>query len=344
MNQVEPFMTSRGPVSWFARSFRGRWLAAAAVVGAAVTVWIAWLGWPVPERVTGRMTTVASSESSEWLHAGPGLLTRSVQVTGGNGLTVPLRVLRPTDGIDASAAPLPIVVLLGGHRTGRDAIELVGHPGRLIVVALDYPYDGPERLRGFRQIAGSLPRIRRALLDTPASVSLALDWVLQQPWANPGQVELVGVSLGTQFAAAAAAADDRFTRVWFVQGAADSRRWLVHQLEPRVASGFLREAAATGIWWLAHGASLDPRNWVAQIAPRPVVVIGAREDSSLPQGLVTALYDRAEPPRRLAWTDGGHVNPRRAETVRPLLELILGEMERQDDLPEPAVTVTLAPS
>ncbi len=304
------------------RFFRPKVIVAVALVAAGV--WLASLGWPSAKRVSARLTPFASAESSEWIQSGPDLVTRSARVYGASGLAVNLRVLRPER---PDADNLPVIVLLGGHRTGRDAIDLIGHPGALTIVALDYPYDGPDRLRGVRQIASSLRPIRRALLDTPAAVSLALDWVLAEPWANPDRIELVGVSLGTQFAAAAGALDPRFHRVWFVQGAGDSRRWLVNQLEDRISFVLLREAVASTIWWIAHGPSLQPNEWIAQIAPRSVVVVGARNDRRLPPELVTALHDAALPPRRLAWTEGGHVNPREADSVRPLLDLIQPEIE-----------------
>lgn len=302
----------------------GRLVILTGTLCAAFAAWVLWLGWPSPERVTGRLTPLATAQPGEWVEASPGLLTRSVHIVGVSGLEVKARVLRPADGEDV---PLPVLVVLGGHRTGQDAVEAVGGPDGVIVIALNYPYNGPEKLRGVRQILSTLPQIRHALLDTPAAVSLALDWLLEQPSADPDRVELVGVSLGTQFSAAAGAADPRFRRVWFVQGAGDSRRWIVHQLEGRIGNRFLRRATATLLWWLAHGATLDPQLWVGQIAPRSVVVIGARQDPALPHGLVAGLHDAAGPPRQLHWIDGGHVSPRRPETVRPLLDLIIPELE-----------------
>lgn len=315
-----------GPRRWATR--RRRIAAAAAAVGGALAVWLAWLGWPVPGRVSERLTALNSAESGGWERAGPDLRTLAVRVIGDSGLIVDLRVLRP---IDSGETPLPVMMLLGGHRTGQDAVDVVGHPGRLIVVALNYPYDGPDRVRGVRQIASALPKIRHALLDTPAAVSLALDWVLTQPWVLGGSVELAGVSLGSQFAAAAGVLDPRFSRIWFVQGAGDSRQWLVHQLRRRVESASIRHVAGSFLWWLAHGASLEPQRWVAQIAPRPVIIVGSRDDASLPPEWVTAFHEAAGTPKRLEWTAGAHINPRQPETVRPLLDLILAELQHDPD-------------
>ena len=246
-----------------------------------------------------------------------GFVSQAVRVRGDNGLTVDLRVLRP--GGDAIRRPL--VVLLGGHRTGRDAVDLLGAPGPFVVAALDYPYDGPERPRGWRQSLATIPAARRALLDTPAAVLLALDWLVAQPWVDPARVELVGVSFGVPFAAVAGANDPRFRRVWLIHGGAGNREWIEHNLPARVKSDWLRYLAGRLVYLLAHGPTLETEYWAPRIAPRPVIIIGAREDRRLPNHLVERLHTAAGSPKELIWTEGGHVD-RRPEAVRQLLDTV----------------------
>ncbi len=289
------------------------------VILLSMVTWLTWLGWPRPDFVTQRRTQLASVEQGIPIHPSPEYLTKSVRVTGGSGIVVDFRVLRPSD---VKSGPLPLVVLLGGHRTGRDAIELVGNPGPMIVVALDYPYSGPERIRGIRAALSAIPMIRESLLDTPPAVSLVLDWLIQQPWVDPDRVELAGISLGTPFATVAGASERRFRRVWLIHGGADNRLWLIDNLQARIPSRLLREAGGSLLWWIGHGASMRSEEWIARIAPRPVVIIGATEDDSLPPSTIRALYSAAGQPKRLEWTEGGHVNPRRPETILPLIDLI----------------------
>lgn len=252
-----------------------------------------------------------------------GFLSQAVRVRGDNGLTVDLRVLRP----EGDKVRRPLVVLLGGHRTGRDAVDLLGAPGPFVVAALDYPYDGPERPRGWRQSLATIPAARRALLDTPPAVWLALDWLVAQPWVDPARVELVGVSLGVPFAAVAGAMEPRFRRVWLIHGGAGNREWLEHNLGTKVKSDRLRHLAGGLGYLLAHGPTFDAGYWAPRIAPRPVVIIGAREDRRLPARLVERLHTSAGAPKELIWTEGGHID-RRPEAVQRLLDIVrlrLGE-------------------
>lgn len=56
--------------------------------------------------------------------------------------------------------------------------------------------------------------------------------------------------------------------------------------------------------------------------PRPVVIVGASGDESLPREQVERRHVVAGEPRELIWVPGRHVNPRRTETVQPILELV----------------------
>lgn len=245
-------------------------------------------------------------------------LSETVRITANTGLTVDLRVLRPR----GQTRPLPLVVLLGGHRTGRNAVEVVGDPGQLVVAALDYPYHGPDEVRGWRQAVAAVPLIQRGLLDTPPAISLALDWLERQPWVARQKVEIVGVSLGAPFAATAGALDQRFRRVWIVHGGAGNRDWIEHNLRDRVKNDWLRAQAATLVYLLAYGRSFDTAKWVERIAPRPLIVIGAKNDERLPRSMVERLYAAAGEPKELIWTEGGHINPDHPEVVRQLLEIV----------------------
>jgi hypothetical protein len=121
--------------------------------------------------------------------------------------------------------------------------------------------------------------------------------------------------------------------VWFIHGGAGNRGWIEHNLQNRIPQDWLRPLVASLAHLLAHGSSFDTEYWVARIAPRPVVVVGARDDERLPEAKVMKLYDAAGAPKELVWTEGGHVDPRRPELVRALLDIVRARLE--EPLPAP---------
>ena len=251
-----------------------------------------------------------------------GQLSWLATATSTSGLSVLFRLIRPAE----PAARLPVMIILGGHRTGSDAVELFGNVGDRAVIALDYPYEGAEKVNGWRQIIATVPLARKAFRDTPPAVSLILDWIEQQPWANQDQLVLVGASLGVPFAALVAARDPRIDVTMLVHGAADNKAWLETQVARRTEVPLLPGPAAALLHWLAYGPTFNTAANVARIAPRPLIIIGAREDERTPAGETEALFRAAGEPKILRWTDGMHIQPNRPEIIGQLLTIAEEEL------------------
>lgn len=241
----------------------------------------------------------------------------SVRLTSDSGLSVFFRVVRSA----ATPAPQPVLVVLGGHRTGSDAVELFGDVGQHAIVGVDYPYDGPQRVKGALPIVKTIPKARQAFLDTVPAVSLVVDWLLEQPWVDRRHIILIGASLGVPFATTAAGRDPRIGGLILVHGAADNRRWLQTQVERRVDTEILHYPLATVLHWLAYGPVLDTREHIARVSPRPVLIIGARDDERTPAGQTELLFEAAREPRRLRITEGRHIQPNRPEIIAELLRV-----------------------
>ncbi len=245
-----------------------------------------------------------------------GQLSAFVTLHSDTGLSFSFRIIRyPTD------EPLPVLLVLGGHRTGSDAVELFGNVGERAVMAMDYPYDGPERVRGLGAMLQAVPPARQGFLDTVPAVSLAVDWLLDQTWVDAEQLIIVGASLGVPFAATAAARDPRIKGAILVHGAFDNRLWLQRQVERRVETKILHWPLGTILYWLAYGPVLNTPERTARISPRPVLIIGARNDERTPAGQTERLYAAAKEPKLLRWTGGRHIQPGRNEVVQELLRI-----------------------
>jgi hypothetical protein len=305
-----------------ARTVLPRAALAAVLMPVAALAWLRWdAGQPreqwFAERHGQIQTTVV-----EHLDAGQNQAAASVRLTSDSGLEVFLRVIRDAMADD----PLPVLVVLGGHRTGSAAVELFGEVGERAVVALDYPYNGPRSVKGLVESAQAVPLIRKAFLDTPPAVSLALDWLHDQPWADTSRIVMVGASLGVPFATTAAARDKRLSGLLLVHGAADNRLWLQQNLDRRMNLRFLQPVMATLMHWLAYGPVFRTEERVAAVAPRPVLIVGAREDERVPAGQTEVLFDAAREPKMLRWTEGRHLDPARSDVIEAVLKIVDEEL------------------
>lgn len=245
---------------------------------------------------------------------------RLVELRSSSGLRVEIALKRPLE--HAPAGGRPLAVLLGGHETGRSALRFVGDTRGALVAALSYPYHGPRKPKGLA-VVPAVPAIRGAILDTPSAISLALDWLLEEPDVDRTRVDLVGVSLGAPFAVIAGARDPRPTRVWSVHGGADVRGMLDANLKERLTFAPARWAVVGTAAVLANARWLEPERWVGSIAPRPFVMLNATLDERIPRACVEKLFEAACEPKELAWIEGGHVEPKRVEIVRDLVDRVL---------------------
>jgi len=249
-----------------------------------------------------------------------GEIHETLELESSTGLVVEMRVLRPADEADRK---YPLLLMVGGHRTGKDAVDLVGAPQRIAYAAIDYPYRGSHSLDGFWQSIAAAPKIQDAFLDTPPALSLALDWLLDQPWVDVRNVNLVGVSLGVPFAAVAGGLDTRFTQVFLLHGGGDNLSWVMHAGRNSIENETLRRLAARGALLLVYGNSFDTRQWIRQIAPRPLVVVAAHDDDYVPQASQEPLIEAAKSESvELVWTEGLHIDPERQIELGQLLEIV----------------------
>ncbi len=244
-----------------------------------------------------------------------------VRLTSTSGLEAEMLVRRPA----VDHEPAPLVVLLGGLRTGRDAARLVEADRPVVVAALDYPTE-LEKIRTNLGLFADVAEARRALLDTPGAVMLALDHLLAEPFVDPTRVELVGVSLGAPFACIVGAQDPRVGRVWSIHGGGEPARLIAKGLEDDIPFGPARWAVSRIAAGLALSSTLAPEEWVGDIAPRPFVMVNAKDDDRIPKACVDVLFDAAEDPRELIWDDGGHIDQDREAALRRLTDLVLSRL------------------
>jgi hypothetical protein len=244
----------------------------------------------------------------------------TVRLRSSTDLEVNMRVLLPETDIGEK---VPLVLILGGQETGKDAVELLGNADGIAFAAIDYPYDGDKDLDGFWKSIYAIPDVQRAFLDSPPAVSLALTWLLQQEWIDPERAELAGVSLGVPFALAAGAVDERFSRVWMLHGGGDNFIWVAHNARRHIDTEFLRNLTSRLALFMVHGNSFDPQRWMPQIAPRTLIIVAARDDDFVPREAQLPLEEAAKSPHiELVWTEGRHIGPNRGNELQQLIAIV----------------------
>ena len=115
-----------------------------------------WLELAIPKRDyfverRGTLVTVDVAEASS-----DGIVQKLVHLESSTGLRVNMRVVRPQT---AAGRTLPVIIVMGGEGTGKDAVDLVGEPKGVAYLALDYPYEGDQELDAFWESLTAIERL-----------------------------------------------------------------------------------------------------------------------------------------------------------------------------------------
>jgi len=222
----------------------------------------------------------------------------------------------------------PLVLLLGGRRTGRDAVKLVTDTRGVALAAISYPYDGsPDANR--LELLIDLPDMQQAIKDTTPALMLAMDYLAQQSQINAQRIELAGVSLGAFFVSTPGALDSRFRRVWLIHGAGEVDKVLEKGTERYVKNKTLRYLLGKLFGWITLSHHLGPEQWIGKISPRPVIIINARDDPSFPASSITALHNAVKEPYQIIWMESDHIMPSRTEVVDTISAIVLDRVAKE---------------
>lgn len=247
-----------------------------------------------------------------------------IQLTSTSGLKVQLTVRTPIN-IDT---PRPLLIALGGQRSGGDGARFIPDTQGVILAVLSYNIDKDTNKSTFN-IIKELPNIQQAIIDSPPAVSLALDYLLTLPSVDTDHVELAGVSLGAFMVSVAGALDTRFQRVWLIQGAAEPDKVFEHNLKSYIKLKPLRKLAAHALAVLVAAPHLKPEKWLSKISPRKVMLVNARNDEMLPASCINVLHQAAREPFEIIWIPGPHVTTGRREVINDISTIVFGRLSEK---------------
>jgi dienelactone hydrolase len=222
----------------------------------------------------------------------------------------------------------PAFLILGGLRTGRKTLEYVRDTRGIVLLALDYPYEGKTSGLSVMEFLRSTPEIRRSVINTVPAAMTAVDYLLGRDDVDPDRVIVIGGSLGAFFVPALAAADGRIAAAVSIYGAGDIQSILSASSEmPRWAAG---PAGWLGAVLLSP---VEPLKYAGGISPRPFLMVSGRNDELIPERCSRLLHEAAGEPKTVRWIDAGHVTVREEE-FRELVNTILIEWLTEKGLVE----------
>ena len=228
-----------------------------------------------------------------------------VEYTTFDGTRVPGLFLRPT-GARTRGACLIVQHGLGGNKGDMVAAlpQFVGMGYG--VLAIDAREHGARGSVTDGVNAAHDPVLLEAMLrETVIDLRRGIDVLTRRAECDRRRIGYVGYSMGGMLGALLAGADRRVKAPALVLAGGD---WQVHfDSRADVFLPGIRDEPERLLTARALLDPVDPVRWAGRISPRPVLVIGAREDLAIVPAMVDALFQAARDPKQVVWLEGGHL-------------------------------------
>jgi dienelactone hydrolase len=239
-------------------------------------------------------------------------------VSNTGGLTIECGLLVPR----AKHRRYPAIILMGGKRTGKYAVNYALNINNVIFVAPDYPYS-PRESYTFTQLLSDVPEIRQALLDMVPSVMLLTDYLWQREDVDTTKLILIGYSFGAPLVPAVVTYDRRAAAAAMVYGGGNLRSLITHNVR-RYEGALVSECIGMLGGLLLR--PLEPMRYVERIAPTPLIMINGAQDEQIPRENVELLYAKAREPKKLVWLESKHVHPKNVELTKMIVKTLAHEL------------------
>lgn len=239
----------------------------------------------------------------EFLKRDANAIRYRVELQGDSGLSVTGFLRLPV----SRRTRFPAVLLLGGLRTGKDALWLLDdlpESNDYVFLTLDYPYDGPTKMSAF-EFLWHMKDIRESIWDGVPAMLLAYDFLGNYSVTNDQKIIFVGVSLGSFFALPAACIASPSAPLAIHFGGAGIQKLLKSDLRVQGCPGWLAGIAARPAAFALK--PVEPARWAPRSGDRPVLLVNGRNDRRIPKECAENLADAfpVEPTR--VWLEGDHI-------------------------------------
>ena len=163
--------------------------------------------------------------------------------------------------------------------------------------------------------------------QTAVDVRRGLDYLETRPEIDNRRIGLAGVSLGAIIGTVVSGVDTRIKAAVLISGGGD---WglILKTLSSRDATvGGHSTSAFKSVDWQALSVMLapeDPLTFAPHIAPRPILMLGGRQDTTIVPQAQSELFNAAMQPKQIIWyPQYGHVPP--PEVVDPAMQKFFAE-------------------
>jgi dienelactone hydrolase len=228
---------------------------------------------------------------------------------------------------------VPCIVFLHGIGQNKGILDNICAPFNKAGFAMA-TFD--QYMQGERKIQGALNSavaFRQRPWKTVNDTRRLIDYLSTHPDIDPDRIYLVGASYGAITGSTVTAFDKRIRAAVLIYGGGDIAKLLsAPMIADEVTKRHIPLGLLQGLGRFLLGPS-DPVQYVAQIAPRPILFQNGSGDRLVCPAAAKALQEAAQDPKEVIWYDSDHLsmNGERDKVLIPkVLEDALQWLQKQE--------------
>lgn len=208
----------------------------------------------------------------------------------------------------AAEGPMPVLLIVGGLRSGRENLERLPSLGANALISFEYPHRDIIRDKS-RGAPGRLLHVYRSSRVTAEQLAAIIRWAGAEQWADARRIGLLGYSLGAMVAPVAhvkaKASSIRHGVTILAFGGADLGTIVPRVL--KIKSPFLEAPVA----WIGGALlnAVEPAHFLPAIESQ-VLIIHAARDELIPPASQRLLESLTPDPKWVVTMPGDHIDPR----------------------------------
>ena len=218
---------------------------------------------------------------------------------------------------------IPVVLVLSGLVTGKDSIRYIKDAGDNAIVGYAWPI--PVRLHGVSAFMLQAPGLYHNVMTIPGQVASVLHWLINQPWADPERISLLGFSQGALAVPAVQdiIAHDGIRIGWTIIAYGGAPLGALLTGNPHLKPTWLGEALAPLVDLVFH--SLEPTVHLPRLSGKFLVLEG-RDDRQIPEAARNLLREAVPEPKTVITFEGNHMGV--GTDKMPLLQKIIATSKK----------------
>ncbi|MDI6767020.1 MAG: hypothetical protein QME52_09380 [Bacteroidota bacterium] len=241
-------------------------------------------------------------------------ITSDIRLVNVAGDTIYGRIRQPLD----NTKKYPVAFLIVGIETGKNVVDMITGYDNVIVFGMDYPFTNEMNFTGWKGIS-TLFELRKLGFRTIPQIYVCLDWLSSLSCVDTNDITIIAVSFGVFTAIPAAVRDKRVDRLVVVQGGGNLHAVLEANAD---RLGFSMPAWLAGWFGSIVLAPFEPNDYIAELSPRPLLVVSGESDILFPQSSVQSLFYNAREPKEWIKHHSTHVAPGEEELILELTNIV----------------------